>query len=99
MFSHALDILHPGKAMHGEQCGIGCIMMMYLQGDNWKPVRDALKMIGAPVTAAEIGLSEEDVIDALVAANKVRKDRYTILGDNGLTRNAAYNLAKNTGVI
>ena len=99
MFSHALDLLHPGKAMHGEQCGIGCIMMMYLQGDNWKPVRDALKMIGAPVTAAEIGLGEEDIIDALVAANKVRKDRYTILGDNGLTRNAAYNLAKNTGVI
>jgi glycerol-1-phosphate dehydrogenase [NAD(P)+] len=56
-------------------------------------------MIGAPVTAAEIGLGEEDIIDALVAANKVRKDRYTILGDNGLTRNAAYNLAKNTGVI
>lgn len=99
MFSHALDVLCPGKAMHGEQCGVGCIMMMYLQGDNWKQVRDALKQIGAPTTASELGISEKDVIDALVKANTVRKDRFTILGENGLTRNAAYNVAKFTGVI
>lgn len=99
MFSHALDQLCPGKAMHGEQCGVGAIMMLYLQGGNWKQVRDALKQIGAPTTAAELGITEEDVVDALFMANKVRKDRFTVLGDNGLTRNAAYNLAKDTGVI
>ena len=31
-FSHALDILAPGKGLHGEQCGIGSIMTMYLHG-------------------------------------------------------------------
>jgi glycerol-1-phosphate dehydrogenase [NAD(P)+] len=99
MFSHALDLLHPSKAMHGEQCGVGCIMMMHLQGGNWKQIRDALKQIGAPTTAAELGISESDVIDALVAANKVRKERFTVLGETGLTRNAAINLARTTGVI
>lgn len=99
MFSHALDKLCPGKAMHGEQCGVGTIMMLYLQGANWKQIRDALKQIGAPTTAAELGITEADVIDALFMANKVRKDRFTILGDDGLTRNAAYNVAKTTGVI
>ncbi len=99
MFSHALDLMHPGKALHGEQCGVGCIMMMSLHGGNWKEIRDALKTIGAPTTAAELGLSDEDIIDALQAANKVRKERFTILGDNGLTRSAARNLAKSTGVI
>ncbi|CDF30584.1 NAD(P)-dependent glycerol-1-phosphate dehydrogenase [Methanomethylophilus alvi] len=99
MFSHALDLLHPGKALHGEQCGVGCIMMMCLHGGDWKQIRDALKNIGAPTTAAELGLSSDDVVDALVAANKVRKDRFTILGENGLTRNAALNLARTTGVI
>lgn len=99
MFSHALDLLHPGKALHGEQCGVGCIMMMCLHGGDWKQIRDALKDIGAPTTAAELGLSDEDIVDALVAANKVRKDRFTILGENGLTRNAALNLARTTGVI
>ncbi len=99
MFSHALDLLHPGKALHGEQCGVGCIMMMCLHGGDWKQIRDALKDIGAPTPAAELGLSDEDIVDALVAANKVRKDRFTILGENGLTRNAALNLARTTGVI
>lgn len=99
MFSHALDLLHPGKALHGEQCGIGCIMMMSLHGGNWKQIRDALKNIGAPTTAAELGLGEEEVVDALVAANKVRKERFTILGENGLTRNTALNLARTTGVL
>lgn len=99
MFSHALDLLHPGKALHGEQCGVGCIMMMNLHGGDWKQIREALKNIGAPTTASELGLDDDDVIDALVAASKVRKNRFTILGENGLTRNAAQNLAKVTGVI
>lgn len=99
MFSHALDLLHPSDAMHGEQCGVGCIMMMNLQGGNWKQIREALKSIGAPTTASELGISDEDVIDALVAANKVRKDRFTILGESGLSRSAAINLARTTGVI
>lgn len=100
MFSHALDLLCPNKkSMHGEQCGVGCIMMMSLQGGNWKQIRDALKTLGAPTTASDLGLSDEDIIDALVAANKVRKERFTILGDGGLTRNAAINLARSTGVI
>lgn len=100
MFSHALDLLHPEKkSMHGEQCGVGCIMMMHLQGGNWKQIRDALKNIGAPTTASELGLSDEDIVETLMAANKVRKDRFTILGDNGLTRSAAINLARDTGVI
>ena len=99
MFSHAVDLLFPGRALHGEQTGVGCIMMTYLQGGDWKRIRDALANIGAPTTAAGIGLTPEECVEALVKANKVRKDRYTILGDNGLTRNAAYNLAKSTGVI
>ncbi len=40
MFSHALDTLHPGNALHGEQCGVGCIMMMNLHGGDWMQIRD-----------------------------------------------------------
>lgn len=99
MFSHALDILHPGKAMHGEQCGVGCIMMMYLHGGDWKSVRDALIKIGAPVDAAGLGLKSDDVIDALMTAHKIRQERFTILGDNGLNRESAEKIAKLTMVI
>ncbi len=99
MFSHALDVLHPGDALHGEQCGLGTIMMMKLHGGDWKRIRDALATIGAPVTAREVGISDTAVIDALVAAKDMRKDRFTILGDWGLTEKAAENLARSTGVI
>ncbi|HPS89117.1 MAG TPA: NAD(P)-dependent glycerol-1-phosphate dehydrogenase, partial [Methanosarcina vacuolata] len=56
MFSHALDKIAPKPALHGEQCGVGTIMMMYLHGGNWQEIREALKKIGAPVTAEELGI-------------------------------------------
>lgn len=99
LFSHALDIYHPGKAMHGEQCGVGSIMMMYLHGGDWKAIRNALMEIGAPTTAKELGIKNEDVIDALVKARGIRPDRFTILGDNGIDQEAAEAVAKATMVI
>jgi len=99
MFSHALDILHPGTALHGEQCGVGSIMMMYLHGGDWMKIRNALEDIGAPVNAKQLGLRPDDVIDALVEAHKIRKDRFTILGDRGLSKETAETVARTTMVI
>jgi len=99
MFSHALDKLSPKKALHGEQCGVGAIMMLYLHGVDWIRIRDCLDSIGAPTNAESLGISDEHIIEALTKAHNVRKDRYTILGDRGLTEEAAERLAKITGVI
>ncbi|MEA2055404.1 MAG: NAD(P)-dependent glycerol-1-phosphate dehydrogenase [Candidatus Thermoplasmatota archaeon] len=108
MFSHMLDHLGPvimlkGKKgrrpMHGEQCGVGAIMMVYLHGGDWKTIRDALKKTGAPVTSADLGISKKKIIEALVHAQEIRPERYTILGENGLTQEAAQKVAKTTGVI
>lgn len=98
-FSHALDTLAPEPALHGEQCGVGTIMMMYLHGGDWKSIRNALKTIKAPINAEQLGIDPEYIIKALIKAHTIRKERYTILGDRGLTREAAEALAKNTGVI
>jgi glycerol-1-phosphate dehydrogenase [NAD(P)+] len=99
LFSHALDILHPGTALHGEQCGVGAIMMMYLHGGDWRKIRNALMDIGAPVNAEQLGLKDEDVIHALTEAHSIRKERFTILGDRGLDRRTAENVARTTMVI
>ena len=99
LFSHALDKILDKPALHGEQCGIGTIMMMYLHGGDWRVIKNALESVQAPTTAAEVGISEEEIIDALVMANKLRPERYTILGDNGISREAAYELAYKTEVI
>jgi len=98
-FSHALDDLTEKPLLHGAQCGIGTIMMMYLHGGDWKFIRDTLKTIGAPTNAEELGVDSEIIIEALLNAHKIRPERYTILGDNGLSFDAAKNLATKTEVI
>ncbi len=98
-FSHALDMIADKPALHGEQCGVGTIMMSYLYGDDWQRIRDTLKEIGAPTTAKELGIKDEYIIEALTIAHKINPERYTILGESGLTKEAAVRLALATGVI
>ncbi|MDD5959481.1 MAG: NAD(P)-dependent glycerol-1-phosphate dehydrogenase [Methanobrevibacter wolinii] len=99
LFSHALDKVAKKPALHGEQCGIGTIMMMNLHGGDWKFIKNALESMKAPTTCYDIGIDPEDIIDALTMAHTIRPERYTILGDRGLSREAAYQLAIKTGVI
>jgi glycerol-1-phosphate dehydrogenase [NAD(P)+] len=97
-FSHALDAMAPKPALHGEQCGVGTIMMAYLHGGDWQRIRQALQSIGAPVDARGLGVEDRCIIQALLHAKDIRPERYTILGE-GLTKKAAQELAKVTMVI
>ncbi|RLG75945.1 MAG: NAD(P)-dependent glycerol-1-phosphate dehydrogenase, partial [Thermoprotei archaeon] len=58
-----------------------------------------VKSLGLPATARELGVKDVDVIKALTIAHTIRPERYTILGESGLTWEAAEKLAKITGVI
>lgn len=99
LFSHALTMIVPKPALHGEQCGVGTIMCSYLHGANWELIRDVLRRIGAPTTAKELGVEPGSVVEALTKAHSIRPDRYTILGESGLTKAAAEKVASITGVI
>jgi glycerol-1-phosphate dehydrogenase [NAD(P)+] len=92
-FSHALDRLAPGKALHGESCGIGTIISMYLHGGDWRSIRASLKMIGAPTTPADLGIEDSVAVEALLMAKTIRPERFTIF-DMGLTRESAEKLVK-----
>ena len=99
LFSHALDKIAPGVGMHGEKCGIGAILMAKLQKQDWKKVVRTLKNVGAPTTAKQIKLKPEDVVKALVMAQDLRPERYTILKEEKMTERRALALAKSTKVI
>ncbi len=99
MFSHALDRIATKPALHGAQCGVGTIMMELLHNGDWIKIKDALKTIGAPITAAELGIDDDLIVEALHIAHTTRPERYTILGEKGLSIEAAKRLAKETGVI
>lgn len=99
LFSHALDIVADYPALHGEQVGLGTIVMGYIHGINWKQIKKTLKKLGLPTTARELGIKEDHIVEALTMAHKIRPDRYTILGESGLTRDAAEEVALKTGVV
>lgn len=99
LFSHALDLIAQKPAMHGEQCGLGTVMMAYLYGIDWESIRNLLQKVGAPVTASEIGVEPEYIVKALVEAHEIRPERYTILNEKRLTYKTAQKLAEITGVI
>jgi len=100
LFSHQLDRIAPNEALHGHQVGVGSIMTAYLHGGDrgiWRDIRSALSAIDAPTTAADLGIDDETVVEALTTCHEIR-DRYTILGD-GMNEEAAREVARKTGVV
>jgi glycerol-1-phosphate dehydrogenase [NAD(P)+] len=90
-FGHALERIAPGKALHGEACGIGTIITMYLHGGDWREIRNALRQVGAPTTPEDLGIPDGTAVDALLMAKDIRPERFTIL-DMGLSRESAEHL-------
>jgi glycerol-1-phosphate dehydrogenase [NAD(P)+] len=99
LFSHALDQIAPKPALHGEQCGVGTIMMARLHNMDWRKIRKTLKKVGAPTNTQELGIEPKHVVEALVKASEIRPDRYTILNEKRLNYDSAEKLARATGVI
>jgi len=99
LFSHTLDMIAPEAALHGEQCGVGAIMMANLHGLDWRTVRESLVVIGAPTNSQELGIEEGTIVEALVKARTIRPERYTILNKANLTEDGARCLAKECEVI
>ena len=99
LFSHALDMIKPNSSMHGERCGVGTIMMAYLHGADWERIQETLKTVGAPTNAEELGLTEDEVVEALYMAPSVRPERYTILNKLKLSLEECRRIARETEVI
>ena len=100
LFSHALEyIAGPDCGLHGERVGLGTIMMAKLHGLDWERVAGTLRDVGAPTRAKQIGITEEQVVNALVKAQSLRPDRYTILSKIRMDKESARALAKSVKVI
>ena len=99
LFSHALDMIAEKPALHGEQCGVGGIMMAKLHGLDWKQIKERLQVIGAPTTACDLSIEPDTIVKALKIARSIRPERYTILNKINLSETKARKLAKSTEVI
>jgi len=100
LFSHAIEyVTRDDCGLHGERVGIGTIMMSKLQGMDFEMVIKTLENVGAPTTAKEIKVKEEELVYALRIAQSLRPDRYTILTKVKMDTDSARTLAKSVNVI
>lgn len=79
LISHALDLTSPGNGLHGEKCGMATILMAKLHGLDWENIKSVLKRLGCPTSIKEIGITHEQLYEAIKIAPDIRKDRFTIL--------------------
>jgi glycerol-1-phosphate dehydrogenase [NAD(P)+] len=78
---HAVDALYPGTASHGELAGLGALFCTFLRGDERRltEMSACLARHGLPRLPADVGLTDEQFVEAVQFAPATRPDRYTIL--------------------
>ena len=85
------------KRQHGEQCGLGSIVTMYLHGGDWKTIRNTLRAVNAPINSRELGIDDGIILEALIKSKEIRPQRITILDKS--TQKQIEEAALATGVI
>ena len=84
---HAIDHLFPGTAHHGELAGAAALFCAHLREDaaHADALAACLTRHGLPRTPSELGLTDEQFAEAVLAAPDTRPDRFTILEHLALT--------------
>jgi len=109
LFSHFLDLNAQEPAKHGEQCGLGTILMArYNEEHNpnwwrqpeyqWQNIKQMLQKLGVNTNLRRLGISQGLAAKALVEAARIRPDRYTILHKRPPTLAEATRLLEQTSV-
>ncbi len=85
LISHSLDaLLGERAAMHGEQVALGCLVAAAAHDSPLLPTLQGLfALLGLPRHPADLGLLEEDMVEAIMAAPSLRPERYTMLSELG----------------
>jgi glycerol-1-phosphate dehydrogenase [NAD(P)+] len=78
---HAIDHLFPGTCHHGELAGAATLFACFVRGDEHllSDLDACLRHHGLPRTPADLGLTEEQFVEAVLHAPGTRPDRYTFL--------------------
>ncbi len=84
--SHAIDALFPNRSMHGLQVLYGTLLMNFLRGEDIQELVAFARSSELPVTHEELGLTLEEMTEALLFAPSTRADRYTILEEKNLQK-------------
>lgn len=87
--SHAIDLVHGGRALHGEQVAFASMIAAALHGMEVGPVLRRLVALELPHHPAHLGLSYEELAHLILLAPATRPDRWTVLEHAQLDENSA----------
>ena len=78
---HAIDHLFPGTAHHGELAGVGALFCAHLRESvpQTAAIDRCLSAHGLPRSHRDLGLTDEQFAEAVLAAPGTRPGRFTIL--------------------
>ena len=90
LFSHFLDLNGQGPAKHGEQCGLGTVLMARYHEEynpgwwkqpefQWQDIKQLMQELGVNINLERLGISQDLAARALAEGASIRPDRYTIL--------------------
>ncbi len=83
LISHALDAQLGSRArLHGEQVALACLVTAAAHEWSQMPtLLDTFRRLGLPTSPEDLGLSREQVVEAVLAGPQLRADRWTILSE------------------
>ena len=82
--SHAIDEVYGGRALHGAQVALGCVVSVALYEDDAVAFRERLRRLGLPQHPGDLGLTTDEMAQLLLEAPNTRPGRFTILEDADL---------------
>ena len=93
LISHSLDVLlGPRARLHGEQVAVGMLIAAAAHDSVTPELVEAYEAWALPSSHADLGLDREVLVEAVVRARDVRPDRYTILDEIDVRREAVAEL-------
>jgi glycerol-1-phosphate dehydrogenase [NAD(P)+] len=90
--SHAIDLIHGGRALHGEQVAFASVIAGALHGMEVAPLFRRLIALELPHHPKHLGLSYDELAHVIVRAPATRPDRWTVLEHAELTHTSALRL-------
>ena len=94
LFAIAAENNFSNPPLHGELVALGAIIMTYIQEKSYKQVSQLARKLKLPISLSEIGISIEQVIDALQNTKKIarKKGRFTIINKLNMDKKYCYNV-------
>jgi glycerol-1-phosphate dehydrogenase [NAD(P)+] len=83
LISHSLDArLGERAALHGEQVALGCLVSAAAHGSELlETLRSTFTRLGLPTRPGDLGIGEDEFVEAVHTAPQTRPGRYTILSE------------------